>query len=213
MRIIGGRAKGRTLKTLGGYDVRPTPDKVRESLFQRLGDLRGLCFLDGFAGSGAVGIEALSREASTVVFVESSRRACQCIKDNLERAGFSDDHGWKTLPLLLKTGATGKGLMGQHDEEGRNWMLLPLAMMRAISHLERTGEVFDIIFLDPPYRSEAGLVVLKRLAGSPLLSRDGRLVWEHATGRQLEIAEVVGWRIMDTRRFGDTEITELACSK
>ncbi|MEE9518905.1 MAG: RsmD family RNA methyltransferase, partial [bacterium] len=61
MRIIAGVAKGRRLRTLRGYDIRPTPEKVRESLFNRLGDLRGRRFLDGFAGSGAVGIEALSR--------------------------------------------------------------------------------------------------------------------------------------------------------
>ncbi|MFQ6672415.1 MAG: 16S rRNA (guanine(966)-N(2))-methyltransferase RsmD [Candidatus Tectimicrobiota bacterium] len=185
MRIIGGVAKGRTLKTLRGYHVRPTPEKVRESLFQRFGDLRGQRLLDGFAGSGAVGIEALSRGASRVVFVDSDRRACRCVEENLERAGFA-------------------------DEEGRRWAILPMAILRAIAHLEREREAFDLIFLDPPYRSEAGLVALKRLFGSPLVVAGSRLFWEHPVSEPTGMAESSGWRIVDTRRFGDTVVTELS---
>ncbi|MCZ6660631.1 MAG: 16S rRNA (guanine(966)-N(2))-methyltransferase RsmD [bacterium] len=187
MRIIAGVAKGRRLKTLRGYDIRPTPEKVRESLFNRLGDLRGRRFLDGFAGSGAVGIEALSRGASRVVFVESDRRARRCVEENLGRVGFS-------------------------EEEGSIWTILPMALVRAVAYLEKEGEAFDLIFLDPPYRTEAGLVALKRLAGSPLLVGGGRLFWEHAVSEEIEIAEKTGWRVVDTRRFGDTKVTELAGS-
>lgn len=212
MRIVGGEAKGRPLRTMSGLKVRPTPEKVRESLFQRLGDLGDVRLLDGFAGSGAVGIEALSRGAARVVFVESDRRACKFIEENLERTGFKGERGWKTLPLILKQGTPSKSVMGQHEEEGRSWALLPMAMMRAISHLERAREVFDIIFLDPPYQSEAGLVALKRLVGSPLLATGGRLFWEHSTGRQMHLAQAAGWEVVDTRRFGDTVVTELAYS-
>jgi 16S rRNA (guanine966-N2)-methyltransferase len=214
MRIIAGVAKGRTLKTLRGYDIRPTSDKVRESLFQRFGELGGVCFLDGFAGSGAVGIEALSRGASRVVFVDSDRRACRCIEDNLERAGFSDKLGRripeKPTPGPDNAAAPENGVHGAG--EGRSWAILPMAMTRAVASLERAGEVFDIVFLDPPYRSEAGLVVLKRLMGSPLLVPGSRVFLEHAFSEQIDGAVEAGWRVVDTRRFGDTRITELASS-
>jgi 16S rRNA G966 N2-methylase RsmD len=210
VRIVGGFAKGRTLKTLRGFDIRPTPEKVRESVFQRLGDLEGKRFLDGFAGSGAMGIEALSRGASRVVFVENDKRACRCIEDNLKGTGFSKGQGWKTFPLVSKANYSSRGLMGKHEEDGRSWVLLPMAIIRAVPYFERTREVFDIIFLDPPYQREAGLVVLKRLVGSPLLHEQGRLIWEHSVGRQIELAVAAGWQVTDTRRFGETEVTELA---
>lgn len=159
-----------------------------------------------------MGIEALSRGASRVVFVESDRRASRCIQDNLKGTGFSEERGWKTIPLVSQAGHPSGGLMAKHEEDGKSWVLLPMTMMRAVPYLERTREAFDIIFLDPPYQSEAGLVTLKRLVGSPLLPPGGRLVWEHATGRQIELALAAGWQIVDTRRFGDTEVTELARS-
>lgn len=209
MRIIAGIAKGRTLRTLRGYGVRPTPEKVRESLFHRLGNLEGLRFLDGFAGSGAVGIEALSRGASRSVFVESDQRACRCVRENLERAGFAGQKGWKIQQMASRPGFPSGGVVGYYEDEGKSWAVLPITMTRAIAYLERAGEAFDLIFIDPPYRSEAGLVTLKRLAGSPLLASGSRLIWEHAAGELVEMAEAAGWRIVDTRRFGDTGITEL----
>lgn len=199
------------MKTLRGYNVRPTPEKVRESLFQRLGDLQGRVFLDGFAGSGAVGIEALSRMASRVVFVESDKQAFRCVEDNLERAGFGKERGWKTIPLVSRSGAPLRGLLGQHEEEGRSWVLLHMALMRALPYLEKTREAFDVLYLDPPYMGDAGLVALKRLVGSPLLKPACRVLWEHAAGRQLGLAKAAGWQTVDTRRFGDTEVTELVC--
>lgn len=211
VRIIAGVAKGRTLKTLRGYDIRPTPEKVRESLFQRFGELRGVRFLDGFAGSGAVGIEALSRGASRVVFVDSDRRACRCVEENLKRVGFSEEVGRKS-PRRARgadnAAADVKGVPAEGEE--RSWAILPMAMTRAIASLEREEEMFDIVFLDPPYRSEEGLVVLKRLVGSPLLLPGSRIFLEHAFSEQIEGAVEAGWRVVDARRFGDTRVTELA---
>ncbi len=88
MRVIGGEDAGRRLKTFKGRDIRPTPDRVREALFASLGDkVRGARVLDLFAGTGAVGIEALSRGAGEAVFVESSPAAASLIRDNLELVG------------------------------------------------------------------------------------------------------------------------------
>lgn len=119
MRILTGKYKGRIIKMPKG--IRPTQDKVRKALFDILGDIEGLSFLELFAGSGAVGIEALSRGAKGVVFVEKNQ---QCI-DNIKISG--------SLMGLL-----GHKVMG-------------LDVQEAIKRLSKAGETFDIIFLDPPY--------------------------------------------------------------
>ncbi len=87
MRVIAGAYKGRTLKVPPGRDTRPTSDRVREALFSILGDVSGMRVLDLFAGSGALGIEALSRGAAEAVFVDSSRRAAEAIAANLRAVG------------------------------------------------------------------------------------------------------------------------------
>jgi 16S rRNA (guanine966-N2)-methyltransferase len=87
MRVIAGAYRGRRLKTPHGASTRPTSDRVREALFSILGDISGLRVLDLFAGSGALGIEALSRGASEAVFVESDRRAADVIRANLRAVG------------------------------------------------------------------------------------------------------------------------------
>jgi 16S rRNA (guanine966-N2)-methyltransferase len=87
MRVVAGRFKGRTLHAPKGDSTRPTSDKVREALFSVLGDIEGLAVLDLFAGSGALGIEALSRGAGSATFVDDSQRAVETIRRNLEAAG------------------------------------------------------------------------------------------------------------------------------
>lgn len=123
MRILSGEAKNRLLKTPKGDKTRPTASKVRKSLFDilqyRVEDSR---FLDLFAGSGAMGIEALSRGALSATFVEKDRQAANCIAENLESCGFSDRGTIFSLPV----------------EKG-----LPL--------IQRKEKPFDLIFVDPPY--------------------------------------------------------------
>ena len=87
MRVIAGRYRGRRLQAPSGTDVRPTSDRVREALFSILGDIEGLRVLDLFAGSGALGIEALSRGAASAVLVENDREALEAIRRNLEPLG------------------------------------------------------------------------------------------------------------------------------
>ena len=94
MRVIAGAHKGRRLQAPKGSETRPTSDRVREALFSILGDVEGLRVLDLYAGSGALGIEALSRGAREVVFVESGRRAAEVIRANLRALGDPDAIIW-----------------------------------------------------------------------------------------------------------------------
>lgn len=152
MRVIAGKYRSRPLRSLRGMDVRPTSDRLRETLFDVLtaGDpsaLDGTVWLDLFAGTGAVGIEALSRGAAMVYFLESSARAAQLIRANLQalqvQSGFQ---------ILMQD--VGRGLCG----------------------LDIAGAVADFIFLDPPYRLEEQYrQILQALASSTLL-RDGTIV-------------------------------------
>ncbi|MDN5344322.1 MAG: hypothetical protein PWQ18_433 [Clostridia bacterium] len=136
LRIIAGQARGRRLRTPRGQTTRPTSDRVREALFNILG-LRvvdSLC-LDLFAGSGAVGLEALSRGAREVFFVESNRQALAVLKAN-----------------LLTTGFAARGHIVAAD------------VRRALGDLAGRGLAFDLIFIDPPYRQGWGEVVLPAVA-------------------------------------------------
>lgn len=91
MRVIAGEFRSRVLKTLPGMDVRPTPDRLREALFSILAPrLKGAVFLDAYAGTGSVGIEALSRGASRAVFIEKNRAAMLVIRENLRSLGIED---------------------------------------------------------------------------------------------------------------------------
>ena len=94
MRVIAGAFKGRRLQAPKGIDTRPTSDRVREALFSILGDVSGARVLDLYAGSGALGIEALSRDAAEVVFVDSSRQAADAIRANLRAVGDPDAMIW-----------------------------------------------------------------------------------------------------------------------
>src|SRR5882757_9136951 len=91
MRVIGGEFRSRVIKALPGLDVRPTPDRLRETLFNILAPrIEGAVFLDAYAGTGAVGIEALSRGASRAIFIEKNRNAANIIHENLRALGIQD---------------------------------------------------------------------------------------------------------------------------
>ena len=102
MRVIGGALRSRRIKSLPGLDLRPTPDRLREALFNILSTvIEGAVFVDAYAGTGAVGIEALSRGASKAVFIETSRRAADVIRDNLASLDLAD----RSLVLQAKASA------------------------------------------------------------------------------------------------------------
>ena len=177
MRVIGGSARGRVLQAPRGRNVRPTLDRVREALFQILGDrVTGAAFLDGFAGTGAVGIEALSRGAARAVFVERDPALVRAIRVNLERTGFT----------RRATVAAG------------DWR-------RSFAVLVRRDEMFDLIFLDPPYDSPDRDAAIARVARSSLLAPDGLLIVEEPA-RHPDRPDGDELRRTRASRYGDTRL-------
>ncbi|MGD0514900.1 MAG: 16S rRNA (guanine(966)-N(2))-methyltransferase RsmD [Terriglobales bacterium] len=156
MRVIAGKYRSRQLRSLPGLDLRPTADRLRETLFNVLtagnpSALEGTVWLDLYAGTGAVGIEALSRGAGTVHFVESSPRAAELIKQNL--SSLETESGFQ----ILKQDST-----------------------RALRALESSGAVADFVFLDPPYDMEAAYrQTLGALSSSRLLKPKSVVIAEH----------------------------------
>ncbi len=153
MRVIGGAYRGRSLKTPRGLEVRPTSDRLRETLFNIMArQVSGSRVLDICAGSGAVGIEALSRGAVLAAFIDKSRRSCAAIEDNLDSLGITD--------------------------EAR---IINREAISAIRHLAAADEQFDIIFFDPPYASDLYHKVMEFIGANALLAEGGTLVVEHRT--------------------------------
>ena len=156
MRVIAGKYRSRQLRSLPGLDLRPTADRLRETLFDVLtaGNpmaLAGTAWVDLYAGTGAVGIEAMSRGAGMVHFVESLGRAADLIKQNLTSLGI-----------------------------GTGFQILKQDSMRALRTLESGGAVADLVFLDPPYDMENAYVqALSSLARSPLLKPETIVIAEH----------------------------------
>ena len=167
MRVIAGSARHLNLKTVPGMDVRPTTDKTKETLFNVLNaDVPYSKFLDLFSGSGAIGIEALSRGADKCVSVEKSRNALSCIKDNLDFTKLGD-----------------------------NAVILPMDVIAAIKSLESNGEVFDIVFMDPPYNKELEKSVLEVLSSSSLINNDSIIIVESSNETDLSYIGNLGMHI------------------
>ncbi|MFA5515528.1 MAG: 16S rRNA (guanine(966)-N(2))-methyltransferase RsmD [Desulfuromonadales bacterium] len=178
MRIVSGTAKGKNLASFTGRQIRPTSDRVRESIFNilysHLGPCAGKSVLDLFAGTGAMAIEALSRGARRAVLVDSGQQAAQLIPANLracrldEKAVFHRSGVLETLPRLKP-------------------------------------ERFDLIFLDPPYGQGLAAGTIQAIADHDLLTPDGILCAE--TAREEEVPEQAGpleW--LQTRRYGATSV-------
>ncbi|HKQ79422.1 MAG TPA: 16S rRNA (guanine(966)-N(2))-methyltransferase RsmD [Blastocatellia bacterium] len=152
MRVIAGIYKGRRLKTLEGLSVRPTSDRLRETLFNILAPrIEGARFADVCAGSGAIGVEALSRGAGHVTFIESSLKAARIISENLRNCG-----------------------IGRED-----YRMINRDVIRALKNLASEKAQFDIIYFDPPYDSDIYTPVMWQIARNDLLDDDGALIVEH----------------------------------
>jgi 16S rRNA (guanine966-N2)-methyltransferase len=183
MRVIAGRFRSRHLSSLPGTDIRPTSDRLRETLFNVLtagnpAAIEGTIWLDLFAGTGAVGIEAISRGASMVRFLESSAAAAGVIRQNLKALGV--DSGFEVLQQEVP---------------------------RALPRLAGTGVAADFVFLDPPYRIESAYPqTLEFLAGSPVLAALGRVIAEHP--RRFDPGEQFG----ELRRYRKLEQGDAALS-
>ena len=151
MRVIAGALRGRRLQTPGWPGLRPTSDRLREALFDVLGErVTGAAVLDGFAGTGAIGLEALSRGAATVVFVERDRRAAALIAANLDRCRVRDRATIVTGPLPGALDGAAPGLP------------------------------FDLILLDPPYAYPEAALGAILSAAARRLAPGGRVVLERA---------------------------------
>jgi 16S rRNA (guanine(966)-N(2))-methyltransferase RsmD len=151
IRVISGMYKGKRLRRVPSAQVRPMPDKLKEALYNILqDDVRGSVVLDGFAGTGSVGIEALSRRAELVVFVDEYFPAIKVIKAN-----------------LAKCGAEEKAHV-MHKE-----------FNRAVIQLSKEGVKFDLIFLDPPYRLLKERNPLKVIKKREILAEGGRIILRH----------------------------------
>jgi len=157
MRVIAGKAKGHKLVTPSGDRVRPALDQVKEAIFNILFDVSGAQVLDLFAGSGSVGIEALSRGAAEAVFVEEWSKAVAAIKRNLKHTKLEDC----------------SKVMGKTVE-------------KAMSILNGEGASFDLIFVDPPYEKNLVNPTLRALVNSPLIKDGCRIVVEHHPKEPIE---------------------------
>ena len=180
LRVIGGQAKGRLLKVPAGSKIRPTSDKVRESLFNIIGPavINGARFIDLFAGCGAVGIEALSRGAEHAVFVESNPRHVKIIRENVERCGFRQSADIFYGDVLLALGGI-------------------------IKH----KPTYDIIFVDPPYDYPKWKILLSKITVSVNISDYGYLIIEHSSKVSMpeEINEY--FVLYGNYIYGDTTLT------
>ena len=172
MRVIAGKYRGRNLRSPPSLQVRPTSDRLRETLFNvlapRIEDTR---FLDLCAGSGAVGIEALSRGAAHVTFVDRSRKMCGLVESNLDLCGVPED---LTEVVMSETAEF---------------------LRRAIS---RGSEAWDVAFFDPPYANDYTPVLAAFGKGPLLRPGSGILVVEHHHKNELkdEIGEIRRWRVL-----------------
>ena len=174
MRVITGTARGRRLKELQGMETRPTTDKVKESLFSIIQfDIEGRRVLDLFAGTGQLGIEALSRGAAEAVFVDRRPDAVRLVQENLALCGFTDR-------ARVKSGD-------------------------ALAYL-KSGEKFDLIFLDPPYETELLETAIAHIARHDLLNVHGMMIAEHPADKVLP-ALSAPYRMGRTYRYGKIAVT------
>ena len=152
MRVVSGKLKSKKLCSVKGLDIRPTSDRVKEAIFDILQDcFRGQNVLDLFAGTGALGIEALSRGARKAVFIEESRQSLNALRRNIEEC-------------RLK-------------EQAEVW---PREVQAGIRILQGRGESFELIFLDPPYGKELAGITLRSLAQSSIVAPGALIVAEHS---------------------------------
>jgi 16S rRNA (guanine966-N2)-methyltransferase len=176
VRVIAGDFKGRRLRAPDWPGLRPTSDKLRETLFNILGpSIRGARVLDAYAGTGAVGIEALSRGATHVTFVESDARAAALIAENLALSG-AGPH--PAAPRSTPQHPPAPPSTSQHPAAPRERYAIIRAWFAGTSGAFR-GAAFDVVFLDPPYG--AGELGAALAAAGPLVGEETVLVIEHAT--------------------------------
>lgn len=172
MRVIAGSAKRMPLKTVEGMDTRPTTDRIKETLFNMISEyMADSNFLDLFSGSGAIGIEALSRGAAHASFVEQNKKAMACIRDNL---AFTRLH--------------------ERAEVYETDVISALRRMEG-------KKVFDYVFMDPPYNQLLERQVLEYLKDSDLLSNDALIIVEASLETEFDYVEALGFEIIKEKLY------------
>lgn len=173
MRVIAGKARRIPLSTVEGFDTRPTTDRIKETLFNMLqNQILGCHFLDLFSGSGAIGIEALSRGAVSCYFVEKNPRAVSCIQDNLKKTNLQKE-AW----------------------------VLSMDVLSAISRMKQQNEKFDIIFMDPPYDCSLEKTVLEQLKDGELLQEDCLIIVEASLKTDFSYIKSWGYELEKEKRY------------
>jgi 16S rRNA (guanine966-N2)-methyltransferase len=178
VRVVAGTHRGRPLKAPAGDATRPTGARVKEALFSILGNVATLRVLDLYSGSGALGIEALSRGAASAVFVESAPRALSCLRENITTLGLA---GVSTV-------------LARRVED-------------VTAELRRHGP-FELLLCDPPWRDvEAAATSLEVLARAGLIAAGARVVLEHGVKQPPRALSSSLLRVSDCRSWGDTAVT------
>ncbi len=172
MRVIAGSARRTLLKTVEGLDTRPTTDRIKETLFNMLQyDLADCCFLDLFAGSGGIGIEALSRGAARCVFVEQNREAAACIRENLKAARLEE----KAVVMCCDARTALNRLEGKYR--------------------------FDYIFMDPPYGCHLEAEMLACLKTSELMGQECTVIVEARLEETFSYLEEMGFVLVKEKLY------------
>jgi len=178
MRIVAGSARGRTLLAPKSQNIRPTADRVRESLFNILGQWTdGLSVLDLYAGTGALALEALSRGASHALLVDKDKEALALCRENSAALGFAAQVEIWAMPVE-----------------------------RAVERLGQEGRKFDLIFADPPYALETADALIAQIERAGLLGPEARLIFEHCKAEPA-VERVGTLERFDRRLFGDTQVS------
>lgn len=173
MRVIAGSARSLALKTVEGLGTRPTTDRIKETLFNMIRtNIPDCYFVDLFAGSGGIGIEALSRGAGKCVFIENNREAIRCIRENLK---------------FTKLEADATVLEGDY--------------LSGLASLVKKNEPIDILFMDPPYDNEFEKKVLEFLKDAPIIDQYTSIIVEASLETNMDYVENLGYRIYKVKEY------------
>lgn len=181
MRIVAGLYKGHRIVAPRGGRTRPTADRVREAIFSILGSVEGARVLDLYAGSGALGIEALSRGARQATFVDSAAPACAAVRRNLDALGIGIDR----------------------QERGQGAMVLRRDGPGYLRQAARRGQIYDLVLIDPPYRIAASLKDPLNTYLPKITSRNALAVVESSARRPLRL----DLQRRTEKSYGDTLVT------
>ncbi|MBP5773513.1 MAG: 16S rRNA (guanine(966)-N(2))-methyltransferase RsmD [Eubacterium sp.] len=173
MRVISGTARSLKLKTLEGLDTRPTTDRIKETLFNMIqNNIYGCSFLDIFAGSGGIGIEALSRGAKECVFIDNNQKAVDVINENLVFTKLKD-----------------------------NAVVLNKSFEMAIAMLEQQKYSFDVVFMDPPYDKGLEKNVLELLKKSVIINNDTIVIVEASLDTNFDYLDSLGFSLYKEKKY------------